>query len=432
MVKPAGETDALPLEELRQLEKFEIDVPQPSAVGSKQLTDLEDDLLPQRMPPPPKPVATAVDELSPPVPLRQAGTTGEPSLSVSPRKEVSVIFEKNKAGIEIHSVEAKGNLEKLQRLNEDGLHTETIKYMQLAYAPLHKQVDVVADAIDKLKAIVIKSKGIQEGKQFDSGKYTKEINKILRKIKEPEIKAQTRTTFDNIFDEIKSYKASVAVKQTEVAATEVLPAVHNADEIVSILDARKLEFAETGKDFRGILEEGKRRLKMYNKLYKKGVMTKGTYNIQIKPMRNNVASVEKMLGEVNIKSKALDQFRKSVNKSIKSGKQVDPDDYSKTVNKILSKIHNEDYKSSVRVELDSVLQKAKAKSTELVDQKSATLTPEVSWKPAQEIEIADGLPPKPLPERVPPGGAFSTQQVDEAVLSQEVKLYHRRNLGPIL
>ena len=369
------------------------------------------------MPPPlpPKPVATAVDELSPPVPLRQAGTTGEPPLSFSPRKDVEVIFEKKKAKFEKTLVQTKGNLEQLKRLNEDGVYTKTIKDMQL----VHKQVDIVADAIDELKATVIKSKGIQAGKQFDPTKYNKAIKKIIKNIEDPETKNFTRTEFDNIFDEIKSYKASVAVKQTEVAATEVLPAVHNADEIVSILDARKLELARSGEDARKLLKSNKAELKGYKNFHKKFNIKNGFYDNEIKVVRKNIASTEKTLGEVNIKSKALDQFHKSVNKSIKSGKQVDPDDYSKTVNKILSKIHNEDYKSSVRVELDSVLQKAK--STELVDQKSATLTPEVSWKPAGEIEIADGLPPKPLPERVPPGGAFSTQQVDEAVLSQEVK-----------
>ena len=59
VVKKAGETNDLTTDELRQLEKFEPDVPQPSAVGSKRLTVDEADLLPQRMP-----------ERAPPLPKR--------------------------------------------------------------------------------------------------------------------------------------------------------------------------------------------------------------------------------------------------------------------------------------------------------------------------------------------------------------------------
>ena len=148
----------------------------------------------------------------------------------------------------------------------------------------------------------------------------------------------------------------------------MLLAVHNADEIVNILDARKLELARSGEDARKLLKSNKAELKDYKKLHKRINLKDGFFDGKIKVVQKNIASTEKALGEVNIKSKALEQFHKSVNKSIKSGKQVELDDYRKTVNKILSKIRNEDYKSSVRAELDSVLQKVEAKSTELVDQ----------------------------------------------------------------
>ena len=52
-----------------------------------------------------------------------------------------------------------------------------------------KKAAIVADAIDELKATVIKSKGIQAGKQFDPTKYNKAIKKIIKNIEDPETKS---------------------------------------------------------------------------------------------------------------------------------------------------------------------------------------------------------------------------------------------------
>ena len=240
VVKPAGETDALPLEELRQLEKFEIDVPQPSAVGSKQLTDLEDDLLPQRMPERAQPRSTSLtqqDELgglgkkvetSPPpkLPERTPLTAPVPRSALNqdapvPRN-VEGIFEQRRRDIIIDtSAKSKRSLDDLDRLNESGSFDKAIKTAQLESSTLLRRAAVVADAIDELKATVIKSKGIQAGKQFDPSKYNKAIKKIIKNIEDTETKNFTRTEFNNIFDEIKTHKSSVMAKpKASVAVTD--------------------------------------------------------------------------------------------------------------------------------------------------------------------------------------------------------------------